>query len=58
MPFRRSKINHRHRDGHVLVWEQSQLQEQPRGKLDRIDISVRIRNIYSSMRSLGGSYRE
>ncbi|XP_034102873.1 putative inorganic phosphate cotransporter isoform X1 [Drosophila albomicans] len=31
MPFRRSKINHRHRDGHVLVWEQNNLQDRPRG---------------------------
>ncbi|KAH8421058.1 hypothetical protein KR222_006591 [Zaprionus bogoriensis] len=31
MPFRRSKINHRHRDGHVLVWEQNNLHDQPSG---------------------------
>ncbi|EDX07390.1 GD25524 [Drosophila simulans] len=27
MPFRRSSLNHRHRDGHVLVWNQRNLHE-------------------------------
>nr|XP_016930108.1 putative inorganic phosphate cotransporter isoform X1 [Drosophila suzukii] len=27
MPFRRSSLNHRHRDGHVLVWNQRNLNE-------------------------------
>ncbi|KAH8309436.1 putative inorganic phosphate cotransporter isoform X1 [Drosophila kikkawai] len=27
MPFRRSSLNHRHRDGHVLVWNQRHLHE-------------------------------
>lgn len=36
MPFRRSSLNHRHRDGHVLVWNQRNLHEsleqQPQSK--------------------------
>jgi len=32
MPFRRSKLNHRHRDGHVLVWEQNNHRDQPKSK--------------------------
>ncbi|XP_023161684.2 putative inorganic phosphate cotransporter isoform X1 [Drosophila hydei] len=31
MPFRRSKLNHRHRDGHVLVWDQNNLHDRPKG---------------------------